>query len=86
MDDRFDEFYATYFDRVRALVASRFPGLDVDDVAQEAMMRAYLHFDLLRAAPDPWGFLVRLTRDVAVPAEQARRRSVGDDDPPQAAI
>jgi RNA polymerase sigma-70 factor (ECF subfamily) len=60
----FDEFYARYHRRLRGFVAVL--GVrDAEDVAQEAMVRAYASYAGLDQSRDPWPWLVAIARNVA---------------------
>lgn len=63
-DAAFDLFYARYHRRVRAFAYSLRPR-DGDDVAQEAMLRAWASYATLDASRDPWPWLSAIVRNVA---------------------
>jgi RNA polymerase sigma-70 factor (ECF subfamily) len=64
-DDSFDDFYARYAGRLLAFARSVYGRADADDIAQEAMTRAWRSYDALDAGRDPWPWLTAIARNVA---------------------
>ena len=61
----FAEFYGRYPGRLRGFVVSVYGPADADDLAQDAMVRAYRSYARLDPERDPWPWLVAIVRNVA---------------------
>ncbi len=72
----FDEFYATHYPRLLRFAAAAFGGSEADDVAQEAMARAYVAYDRFDHDRDPWPWLTAIARRAACDARVAARRAL----------
>lgn len=61
----FAEFYAHYHRRLYGCAVTAFGPADADDLAQEAMVRAYASWSRLDQERDPWPWLTQILRNVA---------------------
>lgn len=70
----FAVFYATHYAPLRRFVGSRYPMLDAEEVAQEAMIRAMTHYDDLDHRRDPWPWISVIASNVARDLCRANQR------------
>ena len=75
----FDEFYATYHARLVRFASAAFGAADADDIAQEAMARAYAAYDRFDPGRDAWPWLTVIARRAAADARAANARAVPGD-------
>ncbi|HVF04101.1 MAG TPA: sigma-70 family RNA polymerase sigma factor, partial [Frankiaceae bacterium] len=80
----FGQLYARYHRRLRGLATHLYGAADAEDIAQEAMARAYASYATLDPDRDPWPWLVAIARNVARD-RYARPRPVALADVPVAA-
>ena len=78
----YDEFHARYKKRVLSFVSKRFGSSEAEDITQETMVRAWLHFtEIDNADPVPW--LCTVARRIAIDLYHKRERVgqlCGDED------
>lgn len=67
-------FYETHLPRLLRFVRSRYPTLDAEEVAQEAMIRAMTHYDDLDQRRDPWPWLSVIASNIARDLCRAKQR------------
>jgi RNA polymerase sigma factor (sigma-70 family) len=72
----FDSFYETYWSRVRGYAAREFGEAYADDIAQEAMLRAYRSFHQLDPDRSATNWLYGITRHAGLDVVKAARRYV----------
>lgn len=70
-DDAFPQLFARSYAVAHAVLADRG---DAEDVAQEALARAYLQWSKLEDGPEPW--VVRVTSNLAI--DRLRKRARAD--------
>ena len=61
----FEQFYARYHRRLLGFAIRAYGRADADDLAQDAMVRAYASYARLDPGRDPWPWLVAIVRNVA---------------------
>lgn len=85
-DDRFLDLFRSYHRRLHRLAASRFPALDSEDIAQEAMLRVLVNIERLDPRRDPWPYLatvcLNIGRDLVQRAARESRSDVAISDEP----
>ena len=72
--ESFDEFYARYHPRLLGLAVGAWGAADAEDIAQEAMARAFAAYDRMDPDRDPWPWLSVIARNIA--RDLMRRRRV----------
>jgi RNA polymerase sigma-70 factor (ECF subfamily) len=63
-EDRFDDLFRGYYSRARGLARWRFPDLDAEEIAQEAMLRVLTHVDSIDSRRNPWPYIATITMNV----------------------
>jgi RNA polymerase sigma-70 factor (ECF subfamily) len=63
-EDRFEELFRAYYSRARGLARRRFPQLDAEEIAQEAMLRVLTHVDSIDRKRNPWPYIATITMNV----------------------
>jgi RNA polymerase sigma-70 factor (ECF subfamily) len=75
-ETEFDDVFRRYYTRVRGLARRQFPGLDAEEIAQEAMLRLLTHLDRLDPRRDPWPYIATTTVNVGRDMIRAARPTV----------
>ena len=73
-DEQFGEFYRHQWKRLVAAIATSLPGVDAEDVAQEAFIRAYGSWSRVASHPSPDGWLFLTAFRIGRRASWRRRR------------
>ncbi|MCU1591845.1 MAG: hypothetical protein JWP11_3101 [Frankiales bacterium] len=63
-EDRFEDLFRGYYSRARGLARRRFPELDAEEIAQEAMLRVLTHVERIDGRRDPWPYIATITMNV----------------------
>src|SRR3954469_20095277 len=63
-EERFDDLFRGYYSRALGLARRRFPLLDAEEIAQEAMLRVLTHVDSIDGRRDPWPYIATITMNV----------------------
>lgn len=63
-EERFEDLFRGYYNRVRGLARRRFRELDAEEIAQETMLRVLTHVDRIDSGRDPWPYIATITMNV----------------------
>ena len=78
-DDHFETLFRAHFGRARGLATRRFPTLDAEEIAQEAMLRVFVSLNRVDRRCNPWPYIATITLKVGRSLARGARPTVALD-------